>query len=150
MDIPTFGALLRFAAELEEEHQEAYEKAAEVVASAATKEALLELAQQNQKSQSLVERLYRDSIRSDMDIGFQEPIQGMNRADYLDEGAILPSGADIKAFVAASLKLEKNAKKFYQEASLQTKGHWGSVSRSMDKIVKEKEERIAKLQSLAN
>ena len=90
MDIPTFGALLKFAAELEEEHGDSYGKAAEK-ADASLKTAFMELSQQNQKTKALVEKLYRDSIRSDMDIGFQEPIPGLNRADYLDEAGKVPN-----------------------------------------------------------
>jgi hypothetical protein len=145
MDIPAFGALLRFAIELEEEHRIAYQEAAEKTDSAKMKETFLALAQQNKKNQSEIERIYRGNIRSDMDIGVQEPIPGLNRSDYLDEGKLSP-GTNSAVFATVALNWEKRAQRFYLDSVLQTKDRWPAASRSLDKLAREKLERIARLE----
>jgi len=147
MDIPTFGALLRFAIELEEQHQIAYQEVAEKTDKAKIKETFLDLAQQNKKSRSQVEKLYQENIRSDMDIGVQEPIPGLKRSDYLDESK-LPSGASGVAFLKLAVHGEERAQKFYLNSVLQVKARWPAIARSLDKLAREKLERKAKLESL--
>ncbi len=147
MDIPTLGALLRFAIELEEEHRIAYQQVAEKTDKVEIKENFLELAQQNKRSQSVIEKIYRESIRSDMDIGVQEPIPGLMRSDYLDEGE-LPSDVNVVAFLKVAIRQEERAQKFYQDSVLQLKARWPAMSRILDKLAREKLDRIAKLELL--
>ncbi len=149
MDIATFGALLRFAMELEEEHLTTYQEAAKKTNKAKSKETFLELAQQNKKNQTQIEKLYLQNIRSDMDIGVQEPIPGLNRSDYLQENES-PSGANDTDFLKLATNLEERAQKFYLDSVLQLKTRWPAVARSIDKLAREKIERKAKLESLGN
>ncbi|MFC2048170.1 hypothetical protein ACFLSK_01920 [Chloroflexota bacterium] len=147
MDIPTFGALLRFAMELEKQYLTAYEEASRETDDTRIKEMFLNLAQANNKSQSLVERLYNESIFSDMDIGVQEPISGLRRSDYLAESKPFVGTGRVD-FLKMAIKREERAQQFYLDAALQVKARRPAVARSLEKLAKEKTERKAKLESL--
>ena len=147
MDIPTLGALLRFAMELEEQHLTVYQGASEKTEEARIKETFLNLAQQNKKSESQLERLYQENIFSDMDVGVQEPIPGLNRSDYLDESELL-SGVSDSDLLTLTIHQEERAQKFYLDAVLQCEARRPSVARSLGKLAKEKLGRKAELELL--
>ena len=147
MDISTLGALLRFAMELEEQHLTVYQGASEKTEEARIKETFLNLAQQNKKSESQLERLYQENIFSDMDVGVQEPIPGLNRSDYLDESELLSDVSDSDLLTLA-IHQEERSQKFYLDAALQCEARRPSVARSLGKLAKEKLGRKAELELL--
>lgn len=149
MDIATFGALLRFAMELEEQCLTAYQETSENADETRIKETFRNLAEQNKKSRLQLERLYQDNIFSDMDVGVQEPIPGLNRSDYLDENGAL-SDASSSHLLTMAIHLEERAQKFYLDAALQCKAQRPSVTRTLDKLASEKSERKNMLESLDN
>ena len=85
MKLTTFGALLQLHGELEGQALKAYQETAEKEGTIEVRETFLSLARANKKSQTQMERLYYESIYSDMDTGVQEPIAGLEDTDYLTE-----------------------------------------------------------------
>lgn len=142
MDLTTFGALLKFAMELEGQALKAYEEAAARERDAQAREALMALARANQKSRAQLERIYNESIYSDMDTGVQEPVAGLRSADYL-----LPE-ASTSGFLRLATDREEKARRFYLDAANQVKSRRSGVARGFERLAQEKAERKTKLESL--
>ena len=145
MDIVTFGALLRFANEMEERHRKSYQDASEKIGDRETKELLSVLASEKTKNLVVLQKLYNDSIWSDMDVGVQEPIQGLESSDYLNENF---SGFNSKVtFLKTAIAWEEQAHRFYLDSSSQIKARRPAVARKLEKLAKDSLERKSQLES---
>ena len=141
MVLSTFGAIMGFAAEMVGQTKETYEDLIGKAGNPALKETLRELAEEERKNRSLMEKARRENV-TEMIL---EPITGLHREDY---------EVDLKAFeqkddgdlLKIAMTLEEREKKFFQEAA--AKVPLPEVARIFRKINQKKEQNLGKLQNL--
>jgi len=147
MELTTAGALMKFAMRLENQALEFYEETAGGTSSQDGKQAFSDLAGANRKSAALLERLYKDNTFSDMDVGVNEPVAGLDPGSYSTE-VNLGSTSHYTELLELALELEKKAGKFYLDCIGQINSQSRSVLKRLDKLAKEKAERQSRLNSL--
>jgi rubrerythrin len=124
MQLGTFGAILSFAIELEEQAETFYEKAA----SAVPDRIYSKLARSARKRAKRLERTRREGV-AEMIL---ESITGLDGNDYRFEYS---SSTDATELKAQALALESNAQRFYMDA--ETKLPIKEVARSLNRLAEE-------------
>ena len=143
MALSTFGAIMGFAAEMVGHARVTYEALSERAKDAALKEVLQQLAVEEGKTHTLMERTRREHV-TEMIL---EPITGLYKKDFevdLGHGG-QKNDADL---LRHALVLEEREKRFFQDAS--AKVPLPEVARIFRKISRKKEENVEKLQALAS
>jgi rubrerythrin len=143
MALSTFGAIMGFAAEMVGHARVTYEALSEKAKDAALKEVLQQLAVEEGKTHTLMERTRREHV-TEMIL---EPITGLYKKDFevdLGHGG-QKNDADL---LRHALVLEEREKRFFQDAS--AKVPLPEVARIFRKISRKKEENVEKLQALAS
>lgn len=138
MELNNFGAVLRFAIELEDRAAGFYEDAARNVKSA---EAFFAFAQGSRKCKGMLERARREMVSEMM----LEPITGFE-AD-LPEMKPSPNMGHHE-ILRLALELEEDAYRFYLDAASKISSVAPSVSKIFSKVAQEKAGRKLKLESL--
>jgi len=143
MALSTFGAIMGFAAEMVGHARVTYEALSERAKDAALKEVLQQLAVEEGKTHTLMERTRREHV-TEMIL---EPITGLYKKDFeVDLGhGRQKNDADL---LRHALVLEEREKRFFQDAS--AKVPLPEVARIFRKISRKKEENVEKLQALAS
>jgi rubrerythrin len=142
MALSTFGAIMGFAAEMAGQTKVTYEALSEKAKDAALKEVLQQLAVEEGKTHSLMERTRREHV-TEMIL---EPITGLYKKDYeldLRHGE-QKDDADV---LKVALMLEEREKRFFEDAS--AKVPLPEVARIFRKISRKKEETLEKLRAHA-
>jgi hypothetical protein len=110
MELGTFGAVLKFAMELEEKAISFYE---EVRNKSSKSDHFTTLVQRGQKRLKILERVRRENT-TEMIL---EPITGLDPDAYTPEISI-PEGSDDKAIQSIAIALEKKLQEFYTDAAV--------------------------------
>jgi rubrerythrin len=142
MALSTFGAIMGFAAEMAGQTKVTYEALSEKAKDAALKEVLQQLAVEEGKTHSLMERTRREHV-TEMIL---EPITGLYKKDYeldLRHGE-QKDDADV---LKVALMLEEREKRFFEDAS--AKVPLPEVARIFRKISRKKEETLERLRAHA-
>ncbi len=139
MALSTFGAIMGFAAELVAQAKSAYESLSETAKNPELKELFKQLAQEEQKNHTSMERARREHV-TEMIL---EPISGLFKKD----SEIALEHAEQKndtELLKVAVTLEAREKRFFEDAS--AKIPLPEVARIFRKIARKKEENLAKLQ----
>jgi rubrerythrin len=136
----TFGAVMRFALELEKGAAGMYEELAKAVPSAVL---LKELAETHKKRGAMLENMRQQKLNEMI----LEPIQDMKREDYIIDTKV-PKVSDAKAAAKVAMKAEETSAKFYADASKSAKSIIAEAYRVMDKLSKDNLAYKSKLASL--
>jgi rubrerythrin len=139
----TFGAVIRFALELEKGAASVYEELSREPKAAAAAELFRSLAVAHKKRGELLE-FTRQQKLNEMIL---EPIQDLKREVYLIDTKT-PKGVDAKAAARFAGKIEETAARFYLDAAKIAKNLMAEAARIMDKLGKESLANKAKLASL--
>jgi rubrerythrin len=135
MKLATFGAIMTFALELEQQSAVFYEQAA----SGSLKEPFLDLARRAHKRAKRIERTRREGV-SEMIL---EPITGMSGEDYPVE--LVPIGDEIEMLDRA-IRLVETSVRFYQDAA--EKIPVKEVARTCQRMAEESTKQKVELQRL--
>lgn len=125
----TFGAVMRFALELEKGAAGIYEELAKAVPSAAL---FKELAEIHKKRGAMLENMRQQKLNEMI----LEPIQDMNRENYIIDTKV-PKVSDAKQAAKVAMKAEEISSKFYADASKSAKSIMAEAFRVMDKLSKD-------------
>ena len=139
----TFGSVIRFALELEKGASGVYEDLAKDSYAAPAPELFKVLAATHKKRGELLE-FTRQQKLNEMIL---EPIQDMNREDYLIDTRT-PKGADVKTAAMFAGRIEETSAKFYLDASKIAKNLMAEAARIMEKLGKESQANKVKLDAL--
>jgi len=139
----TFGAVIRFALELEKGAAGVYEELAKEPKAAPVAEMFRTLAAAHKKRGELLE-FTRQQKLNEMIL---EPIQDMKREVYIIDTKT-PKGADVKAAAKFLGKIEGTSAKFYLDAAKIAKPLMSEGARVMEKFGKESLANKAKLDAL--
>ena len=141
MTLSTFGAIMGYAGEIVKQTEEAYRGLIPKAKNPALKQVLQDLAGEEKKNQSLMERTRRENV-TEMIL---EPITGLHQEEYEVDlrGMAQKDDSDL---VRVSLILEERARRFFSDAS--AKIPLPEVARTFRRLCQKKEENVAKLQSL--
>ena len=129
MELTTFGAILRFAIDLEAEAERRYQQAAEAAGSAAAGESLRVLARAKRKRRQTLERARQENV-AEMIL---ETIRGLDSADFA--APVLPSGGSLAATLASLVAFEESCAAFYSAAG--RKIGLAEVARIFDRLARE-------------
>ena len=139
----TFGAVIRFALELEKGAAGVYEELAKSPKAASAADTFMALAAAHQKRGDLLVHTRQQKLNEMI----LEPIQDMRRESYLID-THSPKGADVKTAAKFLAKIEETSAKFYMDSSKIAKMLMAEAARIMDKLGKENLANKAKLESL--
>ncbi|MGQ9759726.1 MAG: hypothetical protein ACUVQ5_04040 [Candidatus Methanomethylicaceae archaeon] len=139
MELGTFGAVLKFAYELESNSIAFYKELAEK-SQGESRTIFSSFADGSKKNQQLLEKTRRMNVVEMI----LEAITGLNSDLY---NADLRLNDDFLDCVKKAITLEENATKFYKDASNKL-GFLPNVKSILEKLGKDRESRIAKLRSL--
>ena len=139
----TFGAVIRFALELEKGAGGVYEELSREPKAAAAAEMFRSLTVAHKKRGELLE-FTRQQKLNEMIL---EPIQDLKREAYLIDTKT-PKGVDVKAAARFAGKIEETSSRFYLDAAKIAKNLMAEAARIMDKLGKESLANKAKLDSL--
>jgi hypothetical protein len=139
----TFGAVIRFALELEKGSVAVYEELANEPKYAGGAETFKALAAAHKKRGDLLEHTRREKLNEMI----LEPIQDLKREDYLIDTKV-PAGADLKAAARFAGKIEETSSRFYLDSSKVAKMLLAEAARIMERLGKENQANKAKLESL--
>lgn len=139
MPLESFGAILSFAAELENQDQQFYRDAAANPACVDWKDMFEQFAGDAKKNEALALRTRRESV-TEMIL---EPIPGFTRQPYLADrpGA---GAADAAAVLAKAQELEEKAIAYYQEAAAKIKA-LPEVARALKMMGKKRKSHLDRL-----
>ncbi len=140
MELGTFGAILSFALEFEEDLSKFFAAAAEK-ASGQEAEVFGDLASAGNKRLKALERTRRENV-TEMIL---EPITGFCSEDYPCETQVA-ANADSAALVSQAIQLEKTAVQYYTTAS--QKVTVPEVARILSKMAGQHAEQLEALQAL--
>jgi len=135
MDLATFGAIMSFGLDLEQQAAAFYEIAARV----ALEESFANLAKSARKRAVRMERTRREGI-AEMIL---EPITGMDGDDYHLE---LTPDADEAELLRQAIALEETTQRFYMDAAVKIPIR--EVARTCIRMAQESERRRAELEKL--
>lgn len=139
MQLGTFGAILKFASELEEATSNFYDGAAKKL-SPDLQKTFCEFANTSKKNKQVLER----TKRMEMQEMILEAITGIDSDNYKFDATI---SSEEKENVKKAIEIESKTKKFYED-SMEKLGFLPNVKRTLAKLAAEKQERIKRLQSL--
>jgi len=111
LDLGTFGAIMKFALEIESSVIEIYEKGSTQVADATLKEQLANLVSRGQKRIQTLERVRRENV-TEMIL---EPIEGLD-SDSFEIKTDLPT--DMESIRMVVIEIEKALLEFYNTAAV--------------------------------
>lgn len=112
MDLNTFGALLRFALELEETAVRFYEEAAKAAQGETLRHSFAECAEAASKNQRTLERVRREQVNEML----LESIEGLRDGDY-QVGAAASAGMGDGELTSSAAQLEAGMERFYRNAA---------------------------------
>jgi rubrerythrin len=112
MELNTFGALLKFALELEEAAARFYEKAAKAARDEAPRSGLAARAESARKNRQRLERVRREQVNEML----LESIEGLRESDYRAGGDASAAAAD-DDLTASAAELEAACERFYRDAA---------------------------------
>ena len=112
MDLGTFGAIMKFALEVENEVTSFYESASENVKDQNLSGLFSNLSSRGQKRVKTLERVRRENV-TEMIL---EPIIGLNSDTYKPDTTI-PEGSDDNTVQKIAAEIEKNLHAFYNQAA---------------------------------
>jgi rubrerythrin len=112
MELNTFGALLKFALELEEAAARFYEGAANAARDEALRNALAARAESAKKNTQRLERVRREQVNEML----LESIEGLRESDYRAGGDASPGAGD-DDLTASAAALEAACERFYRDAA---------------------------------
>ncbi len=141
MALSTFGAIMGFAAELAGHAQAAYDALAHAARDSGIKSVLVQLAGEEQKNHSLMERTRREHV-TEMIL---EPIAGLFKKDYDVQVSPSEQKSD-EDLLGAAVIIEARQKRFFDDAA--AKIPLPEVARIFRKVAKKKAENLEKLQAL--
>ena len=141
MALSTFGAIMGYAAEIIKQTEEAYQGLISKARNPTVKQALQDLAGEEKKNQSLMERTRRENV-TEMIL---EPITGLHQEEYIVDLKGVPQKDDTD-LVKVAMILEERVKRFFSDAS--AKVPLPEVARTFRKVSQKREENLGKLQSL--
>jgi hypothetical protein len=147
MEITTVGAGLVFAGELEQKIQSSYTRMLEQVRDDEVKKVFSDLAAANSKRQIVLKRVYDDNVYSDMDTGVLAPIASMDRVAYSPSISDTEPATD-QEIVAEARVYEKKLKLFYNDLTTRLQSGPRPITRRIDKLAKEIDERLGMLEAL--
>lgn len=113
MELTTFGALLKFALELEGKAAALYEEAAQIAREAETREGFEAWAVAGKKNRKKLERIRRENINEML----LESIEGLQADDYGVKEQPSQEGMGDDELLALALQLEGALERFYREAA---------------------------------
>ena len=140
MPLVNFGSVLNFAEELEAGDQAFYEAALKVSALGEYKDLFGQLALDAKKNMKNVQRVRRENV-TEMIL---EHIKDFSRAQFVEEVGD-PASMDGPQALAAALKLEKRAVRYYAEAAEKLKA-LSEVARALKQIGKKRAAHQKKLE----
>jgi len=112
MELNTFGALLKFALELEEAAARFYEGAAKAAGDEVLRNALAARAASAKKNTQRLERVRREQVNEML----LESIEGLRESDYRAGEDASPGAAD-DDLAASAAALEAACERFYRDAA---------------------------------
>lgn len=139
MDLGTFGAIMKFALEVESEVTGFYESAREMIKDEDLSTLFASLASRGQKRIKTVERIRRENV-TEMIL---EPITGLDSGSYKPVTSI-PDSPDDKALQGIALEIEKSLHSFYVEAGAKI-DFLSEVAYSFEILAEANEESIERL-----
>lgn len=139
MELGTFGAILKFANELESRSVAFYSKISDKT-QGSLKTLFASFAEGSKKNQQLLEKTRRMNV-AEMIL---EAITGLDSDAYNSDPQITDTISD---HLKKSLELEEETARFYTDASKKL-GFLPDVKRVLEKLAKDHESRIAKLKSI--
>jgi len=139
----TFGAVMRFALELEKGASGVYDELAKEPKAAAAAETFKALSAAHKKRGELLE-FTRQQKLNEMTL---EPISELKRENYLID-THAPKGADVKQAAAFASRMEATSAKFYSDSARVAKPLTAEAARVMDRLGKENLANKAKLDAL--
>ncbi|MBN1678012.1 MAG: hypothetical protein JW880_05680 [Candidatus Thermoplasmatota archaeon] len=139
----TFGAVIRFALELEKGAAGVYEDLAKESKAASAAETFKAMAEAHRKRGDLLEHTRQQKLNEMI----LEPIQDIKKQDYLIDTNV-PAGVDAKAGAAFAAKIEETSARFYSDSSKVAKSLLHEAARVMERMAKENLANKAKLATL--
>ncbi|MEJ5292034.1 MAG: hypothetical protein WHS82_00325 [Candidatus Methanosuratincola sp.] len=139
MQLGTFGAILKFASELEEAASNFYEGAAKK-ASLDLQKTFTDFANVSKKNKQMIER----TRRMEMQEMILEAITGIDSDNYKFDMTI---SSEDKENVERAIEIESKTKKFYED-SMEKLGFLPNVKKMLAKFASERQDRIKRLQGL--
>ncbi len=139
----TFGAVIRFALELEKGAAGVYEELAKEPKAASAAEMFKGLAAAHKKRGDLLEHTRQQKLNEMI----LEPIQDIKKEDYLVDVNV-PAGLDVKAAASFAAKIEETSARFYMDSARVAKNLLHEAARVMERMGKENLANKAKLTAL--
>jgi len=139
----TFGAVIRFALELEKGAAGVYEELAKEPKASSAAETFKALAAAHKKRSELLEHTRQQKLNEMI----LEPIQDIKRENYLVD-VKTPAGLDAKAAASFVAKIEETSARFYMDSSKVAKTLLHEAARVMERMGKENLVNKAKLAAL--
>ena len=139
MQLGTFGAILKYAIEIEDAASFYYDALAKK-APEGPRATVSELSNASKKNKQTLERARRMEIQEMI----LEAITGIDTVNY-DVKFDVP--ADFKAGLMNAVEIEKKASAFYSDSSKKL-GFLPNMGRTLDKLEKEREARIERIKAL--
>jgi len=136
----TFGAVIRFALELEKGAAGVCEELAEGPKVASAAETFRALAASHKKRGELLEHTRQQKLNEMM----LEPIQDIRREDYLIDTKV-PADADVRVAAAFVANIEETSARFYSDSAKVAKTLLHEAARVMERMAKENLANKAKL-----
>lgn len=147
MELNTFGAALKFAMDLETRAVEGFEKAYQITEDPESRKVLLALVEENRVRKAALERLYNDSIYSDMDTGIFEPLRRLKATEYLITSGTEKS-SNFLDLLSGVKDIEEKCSKFYIDLGHEIKSRLRGAVRTFEKMAKENAERSVRIESI--
>jgi rubrerythrin len=140
VELGTFGAILKFAFEIESESINFYKKLSEN-AQGDLKDLLSSFIEASKKNQQLIERTRRMNV-AEMIL---ETITGFDSDKYVVD---LQASNDLRDCLNKAINLEEKSAQFYMDASNKL-SFLPDVKRILEKLGKDREGRISKLKTIS-
>jgi len=142
MELGTFGAVLKFAMDLEEQAVSFYEAAQASLVNSKTREQFTSLMERSQKRLKTLERVRRENT-TEMIL---EPIGGLDQETYTPD-TDTSSGLDEKALLSMAISLEKKLQNFYTDASVKVE-FLIEAAYALEAMAEDSEEAVEELSSI--
>lgn len=141
MDLGTFGAIMKFALEVEHEVTSFYESASEYVKDKNLSGLFSNLSIRGQKRVKTLERVRRENV-TEMIL---EPIIGLNSDTYILDTTI-PEDSNDKTVQKIAVDIEKNLNEFYNQAAAKI-DFLSEVAYSFELLAEANEDAVQRLSS---
>jgi rubrerythrin len=139
LELGTFGAVLKYAIEIEDSASQYYQKLA-AKASGNDQPLLNDLANGSKRNKQALER----TRKMEMQEMILEAITGLDTVNYDSK---FDESVDVKAGLKNALEIEGRASKFYAESASKL-GFLGNVKKTLERLGKDREERGKKVKAL--